>query len=74
MSQPELVLLQIYATRQEAEIIQSLLRSAGIESIILADDAGGMYAFPGRAGFSGAPILVRPSDLHAAQQIANGQI
>ncbi len=36
------VCLRTYLTRNEAEMDQALLRSCGIETILQADDAGGM--------------------------------
>jgi hypothetical protein len=55
-----------YATRSEAEIVQGLLASAGIDSSLSADDAGGAYPFV-LAG--GAQLLVDEDDFEAASEV-----
>jgi hypothetical protein len=55
-----------YATRSEAEIVQGLLASAGIDSSLSADDAGGAYPFV-LAG--GAQLLVDEDDVEAASEV-----
>ena len=61
-----LIPIGTYATRTEAEIVEGLLTSAGIEASIRADDAGGAYPFE----FSGGPqVLVDESDAEAASQL-----
>lgn len=55
-----------YATRDEAEVVQGLLASAGIEASIKADDAGGSFPFV----LSGwAQVLVDESDAAAATEL-----
>jgi hypothetical protein len=57
-------------TRLEAEMIKSLLESAGIESFVTADDVGGLYSFRfGLSGSGSAQVLVKAADVKAAQQI-----
>lgn len=34
-----------YPTRSDAELAQTALTAAGIESVVVADDAGGAYPF-----------------------------
>ena len=59
-----------YATRTEAEIVEGLLASAGIDASIRADDAGGAYPFE----FSGgAQVMVDESDAEAASQVLAAQ-
>jgi len=55
-----------YATRDEAEIVQGLLASAGIDSTLSADDAGGAFPFvlSGRA-----QLLVDEGDVEAASKL-----
>jgi hypothetical protein len=55
-----------YATRSEAEIVQGLLASAGIEASISADDAGGAYPF---VLSGGAQLLVDEGDVEAASEL-----
>jgi hypothetical protein len=40
-----LIAIGTYGTRDEAEVVQGLLASAGIEASIRADDAGGAFPF-----------------------------
>jgi Putative prokaryotic signal transducing protein len=61
MAEP--VLLQTFATRAEAEVVQGLLASAGIDSWVASDDAGRAYPFP-LAG--GVHLVVDKDDYEAA--------
>jgi hypothetical protein len=61
-----LVPVATYATRSEAEIVQGLLASAGIEASISADDAGGAYPF---VLSGGAQLLVDEDDVEAASEL-----
>jgi len=62
----ELVAIGTYPTRDEAEVVQGLLASAGIEASITADDAGGAFPFV----LSGAAqVLVDESDAQAASEL-----
>ncbi len=42
----KLVVVNSYSSRIEAEIEKGLLKTNGIESVLSADDAGGMLPFP----------------------------
>ncbi len=55
-----------FGTRDEAEIVQGLLATAGIDSSIKADDAGGEFPF---VLSGGAQVLVDESDAAAASEI-----
>ena len=55
-----------YATRDEAEVVQGLLASAGIESTLSADDAGGAFPF---VLSGGARLLVDENDVEAASEL-----
>ena len=55
-----------YATRDEAEIVQGLLASAGIESALSADDAGGAFPF---VLSGGAQLLADENDVEAASEL-----
>jgi hypothetical protein len=57
-----LIVIGTYATRAEAEIVEGLLASNGIESSISADDAGGAYPF---VLSGGAQVFVDESDAEA---------
>ena len=61
-----LVTVGTYGTRDEAEVVQGLLASAGIESSIRADDAGGTVPF---VLSGGAQVLVDESEAAAASEL-----
>jgi hypothetical protein len=61
-----LIPIGTFGTRDEAEIVQGLLASAGIEASIRADDAGGAYPF---VLSGGAQVLVDESDATAASEL-----
>jgi hypothetical protein len=62
----ELIAIGTYGTRDEAEVVQGLLASAGIEASIRADDAGGAFPF---VLSGGAQVLVDESDATAASEL-----
>jgi hypothetical protein len=55
-----------YPNRQDAELAQTALTAAGIESEIASDDAGGAYPFDLSGG---ARILVGEADADDAREI-----
>jgi Putative prokaryotic signal transducing protein len=61
-----LITIGTFGTRDEAEIVQGLLASAGIDASIRADDAGGAYPF---VLSGGAQVLVDESDAAAASEM-----
>jgi hypothetical protein len=66
MSNVELVTVGSFANRIEAEMAQGALEAAGIESMILADDAGGQYA---ALALTGVRLLVHAEDMEQARDI-----
>jgi hypothetical protein len=52
-----------YPTRSDAEFVQARLASAGIPSVLAADDAGGAYPFDLSGG---ARVLVDEADADRA--------
>jgi hypothetical protein len=68
MEHPNLVAVQAYGTRLEADLATSELESAGIPAMIQADTAGGMREHLAWSGF-GFKILVREEDATAAREI-----
>ena len=62
----ERIAIGTYGTRDEAEVVQGLLATAGIESWIRADDAGGAFPF---VLSGGAQVLVEESDAAAASEL-----
>jgi type III secretory pathway lipoprotein EscJ len=61
-----LVTIGTFGTRDEAEVVQGLLATAGIDAVIQADDAGGAFPF---VLSGGAQVLVDESDAAAASEI-----
>jgi hypothetical protein len=60
--------LRTFATRSEAEIVQGLLATAGIDSWLATDDAGGAYPFQLS---DGVHLMVDERDRKAAEQIVS---
>jgi hypothetical protein len=64
----------VYPTRSDAEFAQARLASAGIASVIAADDAGGAYPFDLSGGVR---LLIDEADAERAASIlgppTNGQ-
>ena len=60
------IVVATYRTRSEAELAQSALAAAGIDSVIAADDAGGVYPFDLSGG---ARLLVAEEDARSAAEI-----
>jgi hypothetical protein len=68
MSDSELVVVQTFGTRQEADVAVSALNAAGIDSTVQADTGGGMYRAMAWAGV-GFQVVVRSEDSDAARAI-----
>jgi uridine phosphorylase len=66
MKSSELVVVSTFRSTPDAQIAKGILDEAGIESMIRADNAGGMYP-----AISGAELLVRTEDLQEANQALN---
>lgn len=65
---PEMVVVAKFRNRVEAEMAQTMLSDAGIESYIKADDAGGMVAGMD-ASSGGAKLLVAADDAEEALDV-----
>jgi hypothetical protein len=61
------VVLETFYNRIEAEMAQGILEAEGIETIIMADDAGGTY--PMLQFLRGVKLMVAPEDKAQAQEI-----
>jgi hypothetical protein len=61
-----LIPVRAFATRSEAEVAQGLLASAGIDSSLSSDDAGGAYPFDLSGG---AQLFVDEKDVEAASEL-----
>ncbi len=67
MNLDDAIILQTFPNRIEAEIVAGLLESEGIETMVLADDAGGAY--PSFQFFHGVRLMVYQEDAYRARQI-----
>ena len=64
-----MVQIGAYPTRSDAELAQSALAAAGIQSEVVSDDAGGAYPFDLTGG---ARLLVEEADASAAAEVLSG--
>ncbi len=60
----KLVVIGAYPSEADAQLAKGLLDSAGVESVIRTDNAGGMYPAIG-----GAELLVRVEDRKRAAEV-----
>jgi len=67
MADGDLVVVQTFLDRIEADLAASALQAAGIESMVAADDAGGTQ--PGLWEGEGVALLVRREDAQQARSI-----
>jgi len=67
MADPDLVVVRTFSDRIEADLAQSALEAAGIESMVRGDDAGGIQ--PGLWTSNGVDLLVREEDATNARDI-----
>lgn len=66
MESPDLIVISTFPSVMDAQIAKGALDDAGIDSMIRADDAGGMYPT-----IRGAALLVRSEDAVEAREILN---
>ena len=67
MSDSELVVVQTFSDRIEADLAASALEAAGIDSFVRADDVGGTR--PHMWTTEGVELVVRAEDEAAAREI-----
>jgi hypothetical protein len=70
MDEAKLVVAGEFLNKIDAELAQGALEAVQIDSIVAADDAGGLQ--PGLWVGEGVRLLVRAEDLAAAKQILGG--
>ena len=68
MSSPKLITISTFRSTADAEIAKGILDEVGIDSMIRADNAGGMYP-----AISGADLLVRSEDVAKAHDALQDQ-
>ena len=66
MKSSDLVVVSTFLSTADAQIAKGILDEVGIESMIRADNAGGMYP-----AISGAELLVRSEDVDKANRALN---
>jgi hypothetical protein len=67
MADPDLVVVHTFNTRPEAEMAKSALDAAGIDAMVMADDAAGIQ--PGLWEGRGVAIVVNRENEQAARDI-----
>jgi hypothetical protein len=60
---PELVAVSTFQSTADAQIARGILDAVGIQSMIRADNAGGMYPT-----IAGVELLVRSDDIEMARE------
>jgi hypothetical protein len=70
MGGSELIAVRTFLTAIEAEIARSALEAAGIESLLKADDCGGLR--PHMQMSEGVELLVREEDAEEAERVLSG--
>lgn len=68
MDHSKLVLAQAFGSQSEADLAKSMLESAGIDSVVQADTAGGMRPHIAWSGL-GFRVLVREEDVAEARSV-----
>ncbi len=68
MDDSKLIVVADFPNRIDAEIAQSALEAAGIESFVSADDAGGLRP---NLWLSGVRLVVRDEDARRALEVLN---
>jgi hypothetical protein len=63
MEPSDLAVVSTYRSTADAQIAKGILDAVGIESMVRADNAGGMYP-----ALSGAELLVRAEDVQKANE------
>ena len=66
MKSSEIVVVSTFRSTLDAQIAKGILDEVGIESMIRADNAGGMYP-----AISGADLMVRLEDVERANPALN---
>lgn len=62
-----LVVISTFLDRIEADLAQSALEAAGIESVVHSDDSAGLY--PNLSMSNGVDLLVREADAERAAEV-----
>lgn len=68
---PEMIVLQTFASRVEADLAHGALQAAGIDAMVSADDAGGVE--PG-LWTQGIRLLVWEPDADSAREVLAGRV
>ena len=71
MTDPDLVVVHTFTSRPEAEMAKSALDAAGIEAMVVADDAGGTQ--PGLWEGRGVAVVVNRENEQAAREILDSE-
>lgn len=67
----ELVAVDVFRSRLDAELAKGALEAAGIEAMLKSDDASGTQ--PSLSMSQGVELLVRAEDVEKADEVLNGE-
>ena len=67
MTKDEVVVVENFSTRMEAEMAAGVLEAEGVYALVTADDAGGTY--PPLQYLGGVRLIVSPEDEKRAREI-----
>jgi len=67
VTQDEVVVVENFSTRMEAEMAAGVLEAEGVYALVTADDAGGTY--PPLQYLGGVRLIVSPEDEKRAREI-----
>lgn len=65
----DLVVVQTFNTRPEAEVVKGFLEANDIFAVIVADDEGGMAPFPLQPTAKGVQVLVKKGDFQKTKRL-----
>jgi hypothetical protein len=71
MADSDLIVVHTFTSRPEAEMAKSALDAAGIEAMVVADDAGGTQ--PGLWEGRGVAVVVNSENEQAAREILDSE-
>jgi hypothetical protein len=71
MADSDLIVVHTFNSRPEAEMAKSALDAAGIEAMVVADDAGGTQ--PGLWEGRGVAVVVNSENEQAAREILDSE-
>jgi len=69
VSKDKLICIRSFRSREEANLYKGILESYNIQSMVTADDAGGMYPFPLGRNPTGVGLYIKQKDKEKVQKL-----